>query len=655
MKNACEKVVGGRHSDSAGRHKAMTLLAAIAVTLAGATTAVVLYAYRRSKRSSSPSPSKQDERERKAKRSFEVRRGDLMAVAGRRRSSRPGARGKSQVYETHRISFFVSLVRLPSHYLYELRSTVSRCIRAFIPDWEIRSSTSRTGTTKRKQRTKSSTDDDYYANAVVVGLDCEMVGTGRGGSISVLARCSVVVLDQVPPSSAGLDEHLRTLYDKYVIPKKKVTDYRSQWSGITKETYTQPDPQIPIVSFNQCQNEISQLFSSINGKNVIVVGHALENDFDALEMTHPPFLTRDTSLYKHYMRAGKRRRYPRKLSHLTSELLGIDIQKQSDNDSMLQNATNIGHSSVEDAAAALRLYWLRAKEWEASLDFPLTSIQDQSPWEPLDMYLDGCNLPVGLRDINLSQMVSEYGGSRDCTLIRSLFRLVSRKKDNNSSNISTIDWIPKFQDAVADDFVPKIARIRVMFDGAKFSPDNRVGNDEFASKETKLFSLVDSEIGLEVTGMDESVDDVLVKRCHASDHPSNLVVKKLTLDEVVNILLSHEDGRNDVLQDYIVIKRKAGGTKTHRKLFDKLHLRRPEEGALCLSGLTEGLRKNSLNIARELQRARGVERVIECTRRSRQDLRYVVVTDDVLLADRLVQNGATIVLSFMQFERMFER
>ncbi|EJK48973.1 hypothetical protein THAOC_32190 [Thalassiosira oceanica] len=570
----------------------MTQVAAIVAAAGATTTAVLLYAYRRSKRSQSPS--KQDERER-AKRSFEVHRGDLMAVAGRRRSSRPGSRARSQPEETQSTSFGLSLARI-SHNLCELRFSVSRCIRALVPYWEIiSSSTSRTGT-KRIQRTKSSIDDDYYARHAVVGLDCEMVGAGRG------------------PGGAS------PFWRGYVIPKKKVTDYRTQWSGITKETYTQPDPQIPIVSFNQCQNEISQLFSSIDGKDVVVVGHALENDFDALEISHPPFLTRDTSLYKHFMRAGKRRRYPRKLSHLSSELLGIDIQQQSNNDSMLKNTTNIGHSSVEDAAAALRLYWLRAKEWEASLDFPLISTaQDQSSWEPLDMYLDGCNLPVGLRDINLSQMISEYGGSQECT-IRSLFRLVSRKKDNNSSNISTVDWIPRFQAAVQDGFVPKIARIRVMFDGAKFSPDNNERSDKFASKETKRFNLVDSEIGLEVTGRDVSVDDVLVERCNASDHPSNAVVKEMTIDDVIKTLLSREDGRNDVLQEYIVIKRKAGGTKTHRKLFDKLHLRRPEEGALCLSGLTEGLRKNSLNIARELQRARGVERVITCTRMSRQKI-----------------------------------
>eukprot|EP00956_Cyclotella_meneghiniana_P006071 scaffold7915_cov74-Cyclotella_meneghiniana.AAC.1 len=48
----------------------------------------------------------------------------------------------------------------------------------------------------------------------------------------------------------------------------------------------------------KCQKEITELFSSIDGMPVVVVGHALENDFDALEMKHPDALTRDTSLYQ---------------------------------------------------------------------------------------------------------------------------------------------------------------------------------------------------------------------------------------------------------------------------------------------------------------------------------------------------------------------
>ena len=168
--------------------------------------------------------------------------------------------------------------------------------------------------------------ENYYHDAIVVGLDCEMVGGGRGGWKSLLARCSVVTLDSVAtenyksssyydqiitsmkastntnsqPQAIGqqhtnnlncrLNENLIVLYDKYVIPKGKITDYRTEWSGITKDTYSsqssssQQSSPIPIVSFHQCQNEITQLFSSIHGRRVVVVGHALENDFEALEI-----------------------------------------------------------------------------------------------------------------------------------------------------------------------------------------------------------------------------------------------------------------------------------------------------------------------------------------------------------------------------------
>lgn len=59
-------------------------------------------------------------------------------------------------------------------------------------------------------------------STTVVALDCEMVGTGPGGRCSELARCSI------------LDYHGNVLYDKYVQPCQRVTDYRTPWSGIRR-------------------------------------------------------------------------------------------------------------------------------------------------------------------------------------------------------------------------------------------------------------------------------------------------------------------------------------------------------------------------------------------------------------------------------------
>lgn len=59
-------------------------------------------------------------------------------------------------------------------------------------------------------------DNDYVA------LDCEMVGAGPKGCISILARVSIV------------DYYGNVLLDEYVKPTKVVTDYRTKISGIRK-------------------------------------------------------------------------------------------------------------------------------------------------------------------------------------------------------------------------------------------------------------------------------------------------------------------------------------------------------------------------------------------------------------------------------------
>ena len=84
------------------------------------------------------------------------------------------------------------------------------------------------------------------------------------------------------------------------------------------------------------------------------------------------------------MRRVKRRLFSRKLSTLSREELGIEIQQSS--------SATVGHSSVEDAAAALRLYWSRHGAWERWLGYPLAESEQprgQDDWPPLTMYLDG--------------------------------------------------------------------------------------------------------------------------------------------------------------------------------------------------------------------------------------------------------------------------
>ncbi|XP_038003394.1 apoptosis-enhancing nuclease isoform X1 [Motacilla alba alba] len=167
-----------------------------------------------------------------------------------------------------------------------------------------------------------------------VAIDCEMVGTGPQGKLSELARCSVVNYEG------------DVIYDKYVRPELPIVDYRTRWSGITKQHMKNAIP------FKAAQAEILKIL-----KDKIVVGHAIHNDFQALKYFHPKDRTRDTSqspaLKK---RAGLPIRANVSLKNLARYLLHKKIQVGCK-----------GHSSVEDAQTAMELYRLVEVQWEKEL------------------------------------------------------------------------------------------------------------------------------------------------------------------------------------------------------------------------------------------------------------------------------------------------
>uniref|UniRef100_A0A674N8Y5 Interferon stimulated exonuclease gene n=1 Tax=Takifugu rubripes TaxID=31033 RepID=A0A674N8Y5_TAKRU len=166
----------------------------------------------------------------------------------------------------------------------------------------------------------------------MVALDCEMVGTGPGGRYSELARCSIV------------GYHGNILYDKYVQPCRPVTDYRTPWSGIQKHHLLDATP------FAQAREEI---LATLEGK--VVIGHSVYNDFEVLDINHPPHMVRDTSMSPLLSQlAGFSCK--RSLKVLTSKLLNRKIQ-----------GGRQGHNSVEDAQAALDLYKLVEGEIRAPL------------------------------------------------------------------------------------------------------------------------------------------------------------------------------------------------------------------------------------------------------------------------------------------------
>ncbi|KAJ8343954.1 hypothetical protein SKAU_G00312830 [Synaphobranchus kaupii] len=170
--------------------------------------------------------------------------------------------------------------------------------------------------------------------AQLVAMDCEMVGTGHEGRCSELARCSLV------------NYHGVVLYDQYIQPQQPVTDYRTRWSGICAHHL------LHAVPFEQAKKEVLQI---LQGK--VVVGHALHNDFRALGFIPPSHMIRDTGC-THLLRqlSDMPARGGVSLKNLAKTLLNRKIQMGK-----------MGHSSVEDAMAAMDLYKLVERQWEQDI------------------------------------------------------------------------------------------------------------------------------------------------------------------------------------------------------------------------------------------------------------------------------------------------
>ncbi|KAG6017618.1 hypothetical protein E4U54_005723 [Claviceps lovelessii] len=151
-----------------------------------------------------------------------------------------------------------------------------------------------------------------------VAVDCEMVGVGFGWHESALARVSLV------------DFHGRQVYDSYVKPTQRVTDWRSHVSGVS------PKEMRFARDFVEVQKEVSSI---IQGR--ILIGHDIKHDLEALKLSHPPKDIRDTAKHPAFRKFGNGRKPA--LRNLAREILGVEIQEDS-------------HSSTEDARATMLLF-----------------------------------------------------------------------------------------------------------------------------------------------------------------------------------------------------------------------------------------------------------------------------------------------------------
>lgn len=175
--------------------------------------------------------------------------------------------------------------------------------------------------------------------AKIVAIDCEMVDV-RG--ISTLARVSIV------------DWYGETIFNTFVRVEDEVTDYLTFVSGIRQADIESED----AISFEECQEAVLEI---IHGK--VVVGHALRNDFNALNIMHPWYLIRDTAKYEPFMKPCcmyQNTLVPQKLKVLAKNKLGMIMQEDGQE-----------HDSIEDASAAMELYKKARRKWENAMQWKL--------------------------------------------------------------------------------------------------------------------------------------------------------------------------------------------------------------------------------------------------------------------------------------------
>jgi RNA exonuclease 4 len=151
-----------------------------------------------------------------------------------------------------------------------------------------------------------------------VAMDCEMVGIGEDGQESALGRVSLV------------DFHGRQIYDSYVRPTARVTDWRTRVSGIS------PKNMATARDFEEVQAQVAELL-----KGRILVGHDIKHDLEVLMLDHQTRAIRDTAKFPGFKKYGHGPKPALKV--LAREILGIDIQSGQ-------------HSSIEDARVAMLLF-----------------------------------------------------------------------------------------------------------------------------------------------------------------------------------------------------------------------------------------------------------------------------------------------------------
>jgi DNA polymerase III epsilon subunit-like protein len=155
------------------------------------------------------------------------------------------------------------------------------------------------------QRTPASSAVVTKSRAVT--LDCEMAGIAGGASEAIF----LCVTDYLTGT---------ILINHFIYPTEKITQMRSSIHGISKSTLDSAVQQGQALSgWNGARRELWKYIDD----STILVGHALENELDALRIIHPRIV--DSGILARSAVGIPRIRWG--LKTLCSELLGMDIRK----------------------------------------------------------------------------------------------------------------------------------------------------------------------------------------------------------------------------------------------------------------------------------------------------------------------------------------
>ncbi|ESK98005.1 nucleotide-binding protein frt1 [Moniliophthora roreri MCA 2997] len=167
----------------------------------------------------------------------------------------------------------------------------------------------------------------------IYAISCINVGVGPGGTTSMLARIAIV------------DYRGQVILDTYVAPTMKVTDYRTQTTGI-QPVHLCGRQAAP---FNTVQQHVANII-----KGHIIVGHSIWNDLSVLGIPHPAVDTRDVALYLPFRNALRSPNHVIGLQTLSWQLMCRRCQESEQN-------------PLENARAALDLYRSDSKDWEEAV------------------------------------------------------------------------------------------------------------------------------------------------------------------------------------------------------------------------------------------------------------------------------------------------